>query len=536
RAGLRISRRQAVKAGLAALAGSAASGALAPLTGGIFMDATAPPAWAAGPAAAPLFHSSPALPIPLQFPPFVSVPVAAFNGAAAAASPIAAPPIPRHPFMAPNGKSNTHDDAYMSDTYTTGGPLGRAPHVLPSFLAGLCVTMAFDRAGRIVSACLGRDSARLFLLDPDTLAPLAYLELPTRKVDHGEFPAGSYFYLDQQDRVVLPTVDQTLWVIAETIGGGRASFGRTRVYDVSGVMAADDEIQSALPDFSGRLWFVTRGSSGTPALVGTLNPSSGKVLGTVKLAGERIDNSFAVDETGGVFVVSDHALYRFDTGAQGAPTLTWRETYDRGNRIKPGQVAQGSGTTPTLMGDDYVTIADNADPFMHVLVYRRAKVGGQQLVDQQEVFSANKGCTENSLIATGRSIIVENNYGYRDPTATMGGTTTEPGMTRLDLGAGGLHKVWTNTEVVIPSLISKMSLANGLVYCYTHTPFDDPQVGVVDAWYLTAVDFESGEIVIKRLAGTGVAFNNHYAALYVGPDGTAYVGVLGGVVAIRDTK
>src|SRR5581483_4405020 len=114
RAGLRISRRQAVKAGLAALAGSAASGALAPLTGGIFMDATAPPAWAAGPAAAPLFHSSPALPIPLQFPPFVSVPVPAFVGAAAAASPIAAPPIPRHPFMAPNGKSNTHDDAYMS--------------------------------------------------------------------------------------------------------------------------------------------------------------------------------------------------------------------------------------------------------------------------------------------------------------------------------------------------------------------------------------------------------------------------------------
>src|SRR5581483_2767697 len=237
RAALRISRRQAVEAGLAALAGGVASGALTPLTGGAVTEAAAPPAWAAGPAAAPLFHSSPAFSIPLQFPPFFPVSVPAFVGAAAGAAPIAAPAIPRNPFMAPNGRSNTHDDAYMSDTYTVGGPLGRAPQVLSSYLDGLCVTMAFDRAGRIITVSLGSGAARLFLLDPDTLAPLAYLELPTRRVGPGEFPAGSYFYLDQQERVVLPTVEQTIWVIAETIAAGRAGFSRVRVYDLSGAMA-----------------------------------------------------------------------------------------------------------------------------------------------------------------------------------------------------------------------------------------------------------------------------------------------------------
>ena len=32
---------------------------------------------------------------------------------------------------------------------------------------------------------------------------------------------------------------------------------------------------------------------------------------------EAIGNSFAVDETGGVYIVTDGALYRFDAGADG---------------------------------------------------------------------------------------------------------------------------------------------------------------------------------------------------------------------------
>jgi hypothetical protein len=87
----------------------------------------------------------------------------------------------------------------------------------------------------------------------------------------------------------------------------------------------------------------------------------------------------------------------------GQPAITWREVYDRGTRLKPGQSAPniGSGTTPTLMGRDFVTITDNADPQMHVLVYRRAAVvDGPRLVASVPVFGAGEGCTENSLVAT----------------------------------------------------------------------------------------------------------------------------------------
>ena len=35
-------------------------------------------------------------------------------------------------------------------------------------------------------------------------------------------------------------------------------------------------------------------------------------------------------------------------------------------------------------------------------------------------------------------------------------------------------------------------------------------------------------------AGSGLVFNNNYAGIALGPDGSAYLGVIGGVVRLRD--
>jgi hypothetical protein len=81
-------------------------------------------------------------------------------------------------------------------------------------------------------------------------------------------------------------------------------------------------------------------------------------------------------------------------------------------------------------------------------------------------------------------------------------------------------------------VVPKLSAANGLVYTYTKDP--QPQDPTADAWYLTALDFRSGRTVYKRLGGEGFGHNNNYAPVTLGPDGTAYVGVLGGLIALRD--
>jgi hypothetical protein len=376
---------------------------------------------------------------------------------------------------------------------------------------------------------VGLEGPKLLLLEPRTLETLAVLPLPPRAPGGGnpftDFAGGGYFYLDPRDRAVIPTTSRHVFVVRQT--GGGTGFEIERDHDLSGVVLPGDKIISALPDWGGRLWFAS-----THGVVGTIDPASGAVRS--RPLGETIANSFAVDDTGAVYVVSDVALYRLEAGAAGVPEVVWRERYENTGLQKPGQASAGSGTTPTLMGDGLVAITDNADP-MNVLVYRRGRsVGGPRRICRQPVFERGASATDQSLIGTGRSVVVENNHGYSGPAATQQGGTTTPGLERVDLDpGGGCHRAWRSNERA-PSVVPKLSAANGLVYTYTKDP--QPSDPSADAWYLTALDFETGRTVYKRLGGEGLGHNNNYAPVTLGPDGTAYVGVLGGLIALRDKR
>jgi len=452
----------------------------------------------------------------------------AFIGAPADPRPVAAPPLaPQHPFLAPNGRSNIHDDAYMSDAYEGPGPLGRGTTRRSAFEARDCASVTFDSRGRIVTICVGLERPVLVLKDPVTLATLAAYPLPPRQPGTAnpfqDFTGGGYFYLDERDRAVVPTTDRHLLVIEQTPAPG---FRVVRDVDLNPVLGAQDRIVSVLPDWSGRLWFVT-----TEGVVGTVarGADTVRVLNT----GEPISNSFAVDETGGVFIVTDGAMYRFDAGPDGTPAVTWRERYANIGQRKPGQVNAGSGTTPTLIAGGLVAITDNDDP-MHVVVMQRGReASGARTICRAPVFERGAGASDNSLIAAGTSIVVENNFGYSGPAATQNGRTTAPGVERVDFDVARreCRGVWRSQERS-PTVVPKLSLANGLVYVYTKEPQDDGD----DVWYLTAIDFHTGRTVFKVLAGEGLGYNNNYAPVTLGPDGTAYVGVLGGLVRLADAQ
>jgi hypothetical protein len=527
--------------------------------------------------AAPAGAQTPGLPpVPIPQNPLFSTP--GFEGATAVPRPIrGVKPPPRHPFMAANERSNLHDDAYQTDAYEVSGPLGNGAKT-SNFFVRECGSVTFDQQGRIVTVCVGLDRPVLALLDPNTLNVLAALPLAPRNLASGsnpftDFSGGGYFYLDHRDRAVVSTNDRHVVVVGINAG---PSFAVARDYNLSGKVASGDGIVSVLPDWSGRLWFVTR-----RGIVGTVDRDSGEVR-TIKLEGEGISNSFAVDDSGGVFIVSDAALYRFDAGKGGEPAVSWRQPYPDSGVHKPGQSDAGSGTTPTLTQQGWVAITDNADP-MNIRVYRRAqriiptkkkrraalrKAGTPQArlrlkirwrsrrreVCSEPVFGKGAGSTDQSLIVAGNSIITENNYGYSGVTATQFGGTTLPGLARVDVVAKKAKRtkrgrpaapdakrrshrsakrpkrfvcreVWTSSERA-PSVVPKVSLGNGLVYTYTKPPNaagDDP-------WYLTALDFRSGATVYRRFSGEGLGYNNNFAPVTLGPDGTAYVGVLGGLV------
>jgi hypothetical protein len=146
------------------------------------------------------------------------------------------------------------------------------------------------------------------------------------------------------------------------------------------------------------------------------------------------------------------------------------------------------------------------------------------------VFAAGTSDTENSLVAVGNSLFVENNYGYRGPQSTLLGATTSPGVARVDVADGRCSVAWTSQEIA-PTSVPKASLANGLLYVYTK-----PKALLVDAWYLTAIDIRTGRTAFSKLVGTGPEYNNHYAAIYLGPDGSAYIATLSGMVRVHDTS
>jgi hypothetical protein len=436
--------------------------------------------------------------------------------------------------MAPNGQSEIHNDGWQSDAYSWTGPLGRSPVTLSSYLPPShdCGSITFDSRGRVVSVCVGIAGPQLYMFDPKTLDTLATFALPPRQDVPSnlfqDFTGGGYFYLDDHDRVVTATTTRHIYVIAETGGSGSPGFRLAHDFDLSKVLTSSEKITSALPDSSGLLWFVAK----TDGVVGTLNFATGAIhlirLGHGALG--EIENSFAVGAHRDVYIATNRKLYRFRATPGGAPRVVWRAAYPNSFEHKPGQVDDGTGTTPTLMPGGYVNITDNADP-MDVVVYRTAVHARHRLVCRVPVFGKGASDTENSLIAAGRSMIVENNYGYTGATSVTGGKVTTPGFARVDLNRGGrgCHLVWTNRSVAAPTVVPKLSLANGLIYTYTK------RSSVLDPWYWTALDFRTGKVVYKQLAGTGsLGYNNNYAGIALSRAHTAYLGVLGGIIAMRD--
>ena len=421
-----------------------------------------------------------------------------YVGRAAIDHPITGLSVPQHPRLS-------------RDSSRWAGPTGDRPELKTAWY-GLeeCRTLALDSHDRFVGLCDQPGGPLLRLIDRESMRPIDSLELPGR-VDGG---CGSSFFLDDQDRAVVETTDRRILTVDTAQGLRIAS-----AIDLTGVVPADDCLIALMPtwDRSGRVWFATE--DGRVGLAGGGRP---RVLDL----GARIANSFALDQDA-AYVVTVDALYRLSVGAQGRPVVGWVTPYDRGGSQKSGQLSQGSGTTPTLLPDDLVAITDNADPRMHVIFLRRST--GEE-VCEVPVFEAGESATENSLVAVGpASVVVENNAGYSGPQSTLLGMTTPGGLARVDLVNGRCKVAWT-ADVDAPSSVAKVSLKSGLVYAITKRS----SFAGVSAWYLSAIDAATGRVMFGVRIGLGLLANNHYSAVTLTPDGSAYAATLGGLVRVRD--
>lgn len=480
-------------------------------------------------------------------------------------------PLALHPAMAAGG-SNMHNDAYVSDVNTGPGPLG-INSVIQSRTQGFggYGTLTFDRRGRIVAVSGNARHFQLELLDPDTLEELASFDLPSRSwlfPLQGVLPwkylgAGVYFYLDAQDRAIVPTTRNTLLVV-QAPDDPAEGFRLLREYDLSAHVATlpwpkQDSIAWVMPEWppgnpvsdstrtgnslaetaptgtvseAERYWYAT-----IAGVVGVVDAQTGDVT-TWQAPGEIIENSFAVGEEG-IFMMTDYALYRMHVDEQDNIVAQWRQAYDRGSAAKPGHITRGSGTSVTLAGSPesgLVVITDNAEPQIHLQLYRRRD--GER-VCSVPLFEEGKSGTDLSALAfehadatgagTGRfSVMVENNYGHHafpmpDPHA---GIARVDAVRQVD-GSYHCEQVWQTAEKGIAG--AKLSLASGLIYMYVND--DSPALGN----YFAAIDFDTGATVYRQHTGMGHGYNAWQGVLFLHPDnGALYTTTLFGLVKMQD--
>ncbi len=452
-----------------------------------------------------------------------------------------------HPLLAEEGTNGMHGNSYNTGAYSYSGPLGVDPVVKSrsmNVFGGLVATLMFDSHGRIMCISGNVVGFRLLLMDADTLEILAETRLPQRASTReffktldfskisGDTSGGAYCHLLKDDRPLIANSDNVIQIYYVDESGEKPEWKVEKEWEVGLYLPEGAYLTDAIPDYDGNIWFVTR-----PGQVGYVEPESGDVY-VMTLENEEIQNTLAICADG-VYIVSDYAMYRFEIGEDKLPVYTWRTPYDRGSTLKPGAINQGSGTTPTLLDcpradgtmAHLVAITDNADERVNVVVYER-ETGA--VLARQPVFEAGHSVSENSLIAFGRSFIVENNYTDTGSGFLARNPTGYPGVTRIDMNENcdGCTVVWESVEAS-PTVVPKLSAGNGLVYIYTRERNGDIPKNTV-AWYLTALDFATGETVYKVFTGCGRNWNNSYGPITIGPNGTVYVGVFNGLISVSD--
>ncbi|GES64770.1 hypothetical protein ATEIFO6365_0009025900 [Aspergillus terreus] len=214
-------------------------------------------------------------------------------------------------------------------------------------------------------------------------------------------------------------------------------------------------------------------------------------------------------------------FYVFGPGEGNSITTLWSIPCDAGDVQKLGSYARGSGATPALLGDQYVAITDNAMGQVNLVIYHQEKqTDGPQTVCKVPIFQPGKSNIDIAPLAHHQGgtygVFLCNDY-------------NAPPLYYVDSGLNGDFNNLTQMEpgIIKINSVPVLSTKSGLVYGYTQA-VELTKYGQY-TWYVVAVDWETGKEVWRLRTGTGGTFNDDYQPGAIGPDGSFYQGVIGGV-------
>jgi hypothetical protein len=259
-----------------------------------------------------------------------------------------------------------------------------------------------------------------------------------------------------------------------------------------------------------------------------------EVVDYFALPGEEVENSIAVDENNGIYLVTSTTMRKLvwtgerlsDAAADGA----WSSPYDvmpHGEAHAMGAASHGSGTTPSLMGfgddeDKLVIISDGSPEGANIVAFWRDEIPpgfrqkpgtrSRRIADQVPVTFDSRTTVEASPTIYGNGVLVVNST-YPEPgpiprdlisSAFLAGTTRAAprGIQKYEWLPAEDRFVtsWTidhidNTDWMPPAV----SESNGLVYIANKRD---------NVYEYLAADWQSGEIVATwRFPNDSVLYN-----------------------------
>jgi hypothetical protein len=379
--------------------------------------------------------------------------------------------------------------------------------------------------------------------------------------------SGAYTFVDRDNHFYTVSGSSVLVYKDGSLGEARSEIVLDREYLIPASQLrgdiGDDPIVGMNLTYDGYVAFATK--QGTVGVVDRYFSEAHFVqLGDAQ--GEEISNSIALDEEGGIYVVSAKKMYRVQwTGTE--LTLDeskggWESDYETGDDSSGGgRLGAGSGSTPSLMGsagmDKFVVITDG-QPQTHLVLLWRDEIpadwqpiapGKSRRIAAEVPVNygdANRTQSEQSVMVRGYGAVVVSND-YRNVELLSGQSSGNDLIDNLSNGltvflsarplvqpygvqkfewnpaSRTLDSVWTRGDISCPNGIPTMSAQSQLFYC----------IGARHgAWTLEALRWHDGSSKFYRIIGWSNIYNSFYAATQIGSDGRIVSGTTLGVMEL----
>jgi len=403
----------------------------------------------------------------------------------------------------------------------------------------LCLNFLSDHEGNLYGFCGSPNMAfikglefHLAVFDPKTMekkAKYTFFEISLQNIIKNKLPMNlGYFMMDSQGRVIVTTAEGEILFLKKNKDENKIELVDKKVLPED--VRAKGLLSQVMPDYLGNYWFFMPGERDkNHAQVGYLN-SKTEEISMLELEGELIENGLSI-ESSGVYVVSDKSLYKLKHTDHGIEII-FQESYETASSIKPGTISfSGSGTTPTLHEDDLLTMVDNADDQVNLLVFNRKNEGrvNGRLICKVPLFEKGKSSVENTVVAHHNSIVVQN---WHKAPAFMGSLREmEPGIWRIDVreDRSGCDIIWKNNTSFGTSTL-KLSTQTGLLYLATQ----NRKKLVREKSYIEFIDFQTGEVVKKQYVGRGLATRFMMSPIYIVPGGKIIQPIYSGIVTLEN--